>query len=257
MMPMPTVPHDLRIMSETTPARCAAYSRLLRRAAGVITRSMRVSSPDIEGSRFQSIGFEMTHTLGRDGSAMIDVSSARGGDDQEWEHAKVSLNPVGLGIPKHPLAPTVTIDEGDSNMVAAEMRRVHAMIDHTCLLLDMASDPQREMTPAEVGPLRRRVLGIAAVMMQEMGDQQGVDVVWASHDGPLRVNAYGSDITGGDARNALEEPRRLAWSAGLPPVMGVAERGTILLLRPMLMESARMPTDVVTLLRLASELAGL
>lgn len=253
---VPPLPEGLRFMSETTTDECAGAAALLRRASDELDVSLRVMSPDIAGSRFQRLGMEIEHRITPEGSAVVSASFAKGGDERSWDSAIVVMRAIGLGTFRHPLSPGKRGDIASREAAEKEMTLLRHAIAHAATLLDIAADGERDMTPGLVRDLRARMLGVAATMVQEAetAGRGSVDTVWSSHDGPLRVLAYDAD---GGAEDLLDETRRAAWSAGLPPVMGIAKKGNQIVLRPMLIDASLVPADTLARLRMASALSGL
>lgn len=257
MTDLPMITDDLRVMTEADHDKCARYARTIREGLDRVSPSMRVFSADMKGSRFSTIGFAMEHSTLDNGSMMLSVEIGRNDRDGSWDRAMVRLDPAGLDTPRHPLAPRRSVDSWSKEVIERDMAIMRTAAERTCALLDVAADPAREMPLADARRLRARVVGISAMLVQENEGRESIDVVWASHNGPLRAVAYGSDAFGTTRRDILSEDRRIAWSSGLPPVLGVADRDHVLALRPMLLGSATMTDDVVARMRMASVLADL
>jgi len=257
MTEMQPITDDLRVMSETDPEKCARYASVIRRGLDRVAPAFRTFSADTEGSRFETIGFGMEHSVMENGSTTIAVEIGNDDGDGSWDRVKVRLDPAGLDQPRHPLAPRALRENWSKEAIDKELDILRLAAERACSLLDVAADPARDMPLETARMLRARVVGISAMLVQEIGDTDHVDVVWASHDGPLRAMSYGIGQNGATRTDVLTEERRIAWSSGLPPVLGIAERGSVLVLRPMLLGSAVMTDDVVARMRMASVLADL
>lgn len=243
----PPIPDDLRIMSEVPPAKCAKAAALLRRAMVEVTPNLRTLAPDLSGVRFQRIGLEATLAGDDNGSAIITAGFARGGDDIEWDHVRVSMHPLGLAVPLHPLAPTIrrtsSPQEAHAYFVAA--------CDRAASLLDFAADPDRDMTRDLAAALRRRLMGIAAYASSDGQAIYGFDAASACHEGPIRAIRY----QGGEAHDLVDAGRHAEWPQGLPPVMGVALRTWTIVLRPMVITSDLLPENIIDRMRLIAEMS--
>ncbi len=251
------VADDLRVMSEADPEKCGRYAATIRAGLDRVAPSMHTFSADLKGSRFSTIGFAMEHVALEDGSTTVSVEIGRDDGDGRWDRAMVRLDPAGFDEPRHPLAPKHSFDNWSKKVIESDLLMLRAAAERSCALLDIAADPARDMPIATARMLRARVVGISAMLVQENEGRERIDVIWASHDGPLRAVAYGSDAFGTTRREILDDGRRAAWSSGLPPVLGVADRGHVLALRPMLLGSATMTDDVVARMRMAAVLADL
>jgi hypothetical protein len=239
----PPIPDDLRVMSEVAPSKCARAADVLRRAIIDVTPNLRTLAPDLSGVRFQRIGLEATIQGDEHGSAIVTAGFARGGDDVEWDHARVSMHPLALGLPLHPLAPTTR--RTSTPMEAVLLFR--AACERAAALLDVAADPERGMPATLVPTLRRRLMGVAAhAAFQDLGPSAGFDAAWTSHEGPIRAVRY----FGGEAIDLLSDTDRTGWTDGLPPVMGVALRGAMIVLRPMVLTSGQVPDGPIDRMRL-------
>lgn len=258
---IPPVPSDLIVMSETSHEMCADFANTLRKGADLLTQALRVPSPDFKGVRFQRIGFEMEHSIYERRYARISVNIARNDGSDEWDEAIVLLDPSGLGEYDHPHNPIGLDPYVPAKETNAEVEGLKAAVAYATSLLDIAADPDRAASNEMAGLLLKRVSGIAAMVAGEFKfdpDSEGrFDVIWPNHEGPLRVMGRPVDFEQIGMVDMIDPERRQAWSAELPPVMGVAVRGKALLLRPMGMDQSFVPEHPIDRMRMASHLKGL